>query len=471
MSLRQFQIEAQIKINQLLNAGRHPVYVAPTGTGKTITAIHIIEDRLKLKQKIFVLTPQDEIFQQWLSQLSRHGIDYGYINQDGVVGKNKMIYVCMPLSLNNILSKLPERFKPDIIITDECHHVTATTWDNIHAYYSSALRMGLTATLQRLDGQGFEHIYTDIVQTITMQQAIDCGYLAKPLLLVPEIYKLNVRMQNGDFDTVEQAKQLGEAKIIGDVIQKYNTIFCGAPVIVACATYDHAKNMTDKFNSSGWRFEHIHSALRMSDRKRIIRMVRQKKINGICTVGIGIEGMDIPGLYGLIFLRRTMSLTIYLQFVGRVLRPDKNKKYGIIIDSVGNSFIHGRPEIDRKWSLGNKKDDDNDEMASPTMKLCPICSVMNAQTNKYCHICGYDFFNEIMQTQKKRKLPAIVDGELVLLDDDVLDIRNKRQNVEMIEENNIHDAIALTKKEKMEILKNGLEYHNNYFDKAKKNYL
>ena len=69
MSLRQFQIEAQIKINQLLNAGRHPVYVAPTGTGKTITAIHIIEDRLKLKQKIFVLTPQDEIFQQWLSQL------------------------------------------------------------------------------------------------------------------------------------------------------------------------------------------------------------------------------------------------------------------------------------------------------------------------------------------------------------------------------------------------------------------
>jgi len=471
MSLRQFQIEAQIKINQLLNAGRHPVYVAPTGTGKTITAIHIIEDRLKLKQKIFVLTPQDEIFQQWLSQLSRHGIDYGYINQDGVVGKNKMIYVCMPLSLNNILSKLPERFKPDIIITDECHHVTAATWDNIHAYYSSALRMGLTATLQRLDGQGFEHIYTDVVQTITMQQAIDCGYLAKPLLMVPEIYKLNVRMQNGDFDTAEQAKQLGDAKIIGDVIQKYNTIFCGAPVIVACATFDHAKTMTEKFNSAGWHFEHIHSSLRMSDRKRIIRMVRQKKINGICTVGIGIEGMDIPGLYGLIFLRRTMSLTIYLQFVGRVLRPDRNKKYGIIVDSVGNSFIHGRPEINRKWTLGNKKNDDNDEMASPNMKLCPICSVMNAQTNKFCHICGYDFFDEIMQTQKKRKLPAVVDGELVLLDDDLIDIRNKKHNIEIIEENNTHDTVALTQKEKMEILKNGLEYHNNFFDKAKKNYL
>jgi len=90
MSLRQFQIEAQIKINQLLNAGRHPVYVSPTGTGKTITAIAIIADRIKLNQRIFVLTPQDEIFQQWLVQLSRYGIDYGYINQDGVTGRNKM---------------------------------------------------------------------------------------------------------------------------------------------------------------------------------------------------------------------------------------------------------------------------------------------------------------------------------------------------------------------------------------------
>lgn len=467
MQLLPFQNEARILTNRLLNAHRHPLFVSPTGTGKTITAIAIIADRIKLNQRIFVLTPQDEIFQQWLVQLSRYGIDYGYINQDGVTGRNKMVYICMPMSLNNILSKLPERFKPDVIVTDECHHSRAETWDNIHTYYNNALRMGLTATPKRLDGKSFENIYTDIVQTITMQEAIDAGYLAKPLLVVPEMYKLNVRMQNGDYDVEEQAQQLGKPKIVGNILENYKTIFCGAPTIVACSTFDHAQHMTQQFNNAGWRFEHIHSKLPYSDRKRIIRLIRQKKINGICTVGIGVEGMDIPGLYGLIFLRRTMSLTIYLQFIGRVLRPDKNKKYGIIIDSVGNSFIHGRPEIDRKWSLGNKKDDDNDEMASPTMKLCPICSVMNAQTNKYCHICGYDFFDEIMQTQKKRKLPAVVDGELVLLDDDVLDMRNKKHNIEMIEEHNTHN-IALTKKDKMEILKNGLEYHNNFFDKAKK---
>lgn len=125
MQLLPFQNEARILTNRLLNAHRHPLFVSPTGTGKTITAIAIIADRIKLNQRIFVLTPQDEIFQQWLVQLSRYGIDYGYINQDGVTGRNKMVYICMPMSLNNILSKLPERFKPDVIVTDECHHSRA----------------------------------------------------------------------------------------------------------------------------------------------------------------------------------------------------------------------------------------------------------------------------------------------------------------------------------------------------------
>ena len=90
MQLLPFQNEARILTNRLLNAHRHPLFVSPTGTGKTITAIAIIADRIKLNQRIFVLTPQDEIFQQWLVQLSRYGIDYGYINQDGVTGRNKM---------------------------------------------------------------------------------------------------------------------------------------------------------------------------------------------------------------------------------------------------------------------------------------------------------------------------------------------------------------------------------------------
>jgi superfamily II DNA or RNA helicase len=474
--LRPYQIDARQQINRLLNAGRNPVYCAPTGTGKTKTAVAITSDRINIGQRIFVLTPQEEIHAQWRTAFAENNIDAGYINSDGVQGRNKKAYVCMPMSLNNILSLLPEKFKPDVIITDECHHSLANTWLNIYDYYKDAQRLGLTATPQRLDGKGLDNVYTDIVQTIDMQQAINAGYLAQPLVIVPEQYKMKIRINNGDYDVSEQAELLGKVRIIGDVIQQYSNIFSGLPVMVACSTSEHANIMTKAFRDAGWKFEHIHSGLNYHERKQMIREIRTRKLNGLCSIGIGVEGLDLPGLYGLFWLRRTLSVTIYLQFIGRVLRPFPGKKYGIIIDPVGNTFIHGRPEMHREWKLTGRDEEPNTESSAPKMKICPICSVMNAETNITCHICGYDFTSGIIPEGKKRKLPVMVDGRLVILDADKLAERKEEIQAGLREQKKKMDAEPermpeVTRLEKVRILKNGLEQKSNLFSEAIKNYL
>jgi superfamily II DNA or RNA helicase len=479
MNLRPYQTEARQKINRLLNAGRHPVYVAPTGTGKTITGVAITQDRIGLKQRIFILTPQEEIFQQWRLAFSKAGIDAGYINSDGVQGRKKDIYICMPMSLNNILSLLPEKFRPDIIIADEVQHSQANTWLNIFNYYYDSQRFGLTATLERpSDGKGFDNLFTDIVQTITMKEGIDAGYLAEPLIIVPEQYNIKVPINNGDYDPAMQAELLGKSRIIGDVIQQYSNIFAGLPVLVACSTYEHAAIMTKAFRDVGWKFDHIHSKLNMHERRRMLREIRSGKLNGLCTVGIGIEGMDIPGLYGLIWLRRTLSITIYQQFTGRVLRPMQGKQYGIIIDPVGNTFIHGRPELDRVWKLTGRDDKPNEEVSAPKMKICPICGVMNAEQNIYCHICGWDFRNDVPAEMKKRKLPVMVDGRLVILDAESLSHRKeeiqenlRRQRAARDRQAVDPEPVTIGNKEKIDILKNGLEQKSGMFAEAIKNYL
>lgn len=477
--LRPNQQEARLKINRLLNARHHPVYVSPTGTGKTKTAVEIIKDRVNLKQRIFVLTPQEEIFDQWEIEFVNNKVDYGLINSKGVTGKNKSVYLCMPLSLNNILSLLPERFGPDIILEDECHHGQANTWQNIYNYYPNALRWGLTATLQRYDKKGFENQYTDIVQTITMKEAIDAGYLAEPLGVVPEKYHLNVRMQNGDFDPEQQAEQLGKVQIIGNVIEHYGNIFCGMPILVACCTFDHADIMTKAFNKAGWNFGHIHSGLNKHERRSMLKGIRQKKLNGLCTVGIGIEGLDIPGLYGLIWLRRTMSITIYLQFTGRVLRPMEGKKYGIIIDPVGNYFIHGRPEMDRQWKLTGETEQPEPELLAPEMKICPQCGVMNAKVNQFCHICGFDFINDIIESQKKRRLPVMIDGKLIVLDGEGLaarkeeireNLKEQRKQKEEVRQEETKPKI-ISRQEKVQLLKDGLSGKKDLFSQAVKEWL
>lgn len=482
MTLRPYQQEARYQINTLLNACRHPVFVAPTGTGKTKTAIAVIQDRIAIGQRVFVLTPQEEIFAQWRIACLDARIECGMIDSNGIIGRNKKIYICMPLSLNNILSLLPEHFKPDIIITDECHHSRANTWENIYNFFPNAIRFGLTATPQRTDGKGLDDHYTDIVQTIDMQTAINEGYLAEPLIIAPEQYKINCRIQNGDYNTQDQAEQLGKTRIIGDVIQQYSNIFSGLPILAACSTHEHALQMTKAFCETGYKFEHIHSNLPQSERHRILKEIRTGKINGLCTVGIGIEGLDIPGLYGLIWLRRTLSITIYLQFIGRVLRPMQGKSYGIIIDPVGNTFIHGYPQMQRSWKLTGRDDIETDQgMLAPRMKICPQCSVINAKVNKICHICGYDFTSGLLSATMKRKLPAMVDGKLVILNDAELASRKEEIKIKLAEQRKRHNENEqqqkempikkISQNEKMNILKNGLEQKSGMFAEAIKNYL
>jgi superfamily II DNA or RNA helicase len=494
--LRPYQLEAVKQLHAGVNAGRNPVFSSPTGTGKTKTAVKFISDRVNFKERIFILTPQVEIFNQWLIEFQHAGLGHitGYINDKGVTGRNKSIYVVMPMSLINILSVLPEKFKPDVIVTDECHRSEAVTWQAIYNFYPQARRVGLTATPERTDGQGLINTYGQIIQTINMQEAIDAGYLVRPLLIVPEVYKLDVPIQNGEFNTQEQAALLGKTRIIGDVIGQYGKVFNGLPVIVACSTHEHAVKMTEAFCAAGWKFEHIHSKLNHHERAGILKRIRSGKINGVCTVMIGVEGLDIPGLYGLIWLRRTMSITIYLQLIGRILRPMPGKKYGIILDPVGNCFIHGRPELPRRWSLIGREDARRAaDGQAPKMKICPVCSVMNAESNDTCHICGYSFAEGQPVDGAGRKLPAMVDGDLVLLDDIEFEARAAEDAARMDEErerlrivggadgagngdgrtgaSTDGQPLYITQAKKMDILKTGLEKRRGMFAETLREYL
>ena len=470
LTLRPYQTEARYQLNALLNASRNPVFVSPTGTGKTKTATAVIADRVSIGRRVFVLVPSVEIFTQWITDLSDAGLNPGYINDEGMKGQNRAVYVCMAQSLVNILDRVPEKLWPDELFTDECHHSAASTWETIYTFFDRATRCGLTATPERLDGKGLDHLYTDIVQTITMREAVDAGYLAKPLPIVPQKYLDKHDIPDGNPDAPgaleAQAAKLGKLEIIGDVLESYRHIFHGKPVLVACATFGHAELMATRFVEAGWNFEHIHSALPKHERRRMLRGIRSGTIHGLCTVGIGIEGMDIPGLYGLIWLRRTRSLTIYLQFCGRVLRPLPGKKYGVILDPVGNLFLHGFPEADRVWSLAGRGGDGAGSSEPPDvpMRICPWCGVANNPENERCHFCNMQLLDEDgNRVTKKRDLPSFVAGKLIAVTSD-----GDRQAVEnaIIEDVEAvtdaqkkaeqKEAGVLTSTEKKDILEQGI---------------
>jgi superfamily II DNA or RNA helicase len=432
------QQRARRQINALLNQSRHPIYLAPCGTGKTYTAAQIIADRITLNRRVFILVPQVEIFDEWMRVLSEHGLNPGYINDEGIRGKDRGVYICMALSLLNILPMLPECLYPDEIITDEMQHSLAASWEEIYRFFPNAIRIGLTATLYHGSLRSFEHLYTDMVATISKSKAIKEGFITKPLLICPEEYAADVPKNGEDFDTELQAEILGEPKIVGDVLAFYSRTFEGRPVIVPCATYAHAKMMVEAFNDSGWQFEHLHSFLGKHERKRVLRNIAQAKINGICTVGIGIEGMSIHGLYGVLWLRRTASPIIWTQFNGRAERIVDGKNYYICADFVGNSVIHGMPDRDLFWTLEQQNAElpEQRESDAPTMVLCWHCGVMNSGLNIECHFCGAPLECEDDEERDPGRIPAMVDGKLVIVESDgqAREIEQRSENIKLAQQ-------------------------------------
>jgi superfamily II DNA or RNA helicase len=177
-----------------------------------------------------------------------------------------------------------------------------------------------------------------------------------------------------------------------------------------------------------------------------------------------------------------MSITIYLQFIGRVLRPMQGKKYGIIVDPVGNYFIHGRPEMERKWTLKGREENQEKELLSPEMKICPQCGIMNAKINLRCHICDYDFVEDKLKTSHARKLPVMIDGKLVILDGEELATRKeeiqdglaeqrKKQLKQDNNEEKKENLKTITKNEKVQLLKDGLNGKKDLFSRAVKEWL
>ena len=445
------QQEARYISNTMLNAKISSVFVSPCGTGKTFTTTVVIGDRIGLGKRLFVLVPQLEIMNQWVEELSEAGLNPGYVNDEGMKGKDRAVYVCMYQSLVGMLSLIPESLYPDEIIIDETQHILCSSIKTICTHFGNATRLGLTATLYHNSGESFRPWFTEFFQTITKRKAIENHYITEPIPIVPEDYLKDADIPDlgKEYDMNKQAEALGKTRIIGDMVETYERLFNGNPVIIPCATFQQSKEIKEMFCKSGWNFEHVHSdGMSKSDRKRILSGISSQKINGLCTVGIGVEGLSIRGLWGVMWACRTKSPIRWTQFNGRAERIYEGKRYALIVDFVGNTIIHGHPSDERRWDL--EGEEIKEEIDMPAMKRCPDCGVYNAQENTECHWCGADLTDEgklpgtcrrckhwkdgcmegldsshwltnegCLAFQKRgRSLPAMIDGELVAITTD-----------------------------------------------------
>lgn len=321
---------------------------AATGIGKTYLAAF---DSAKYQKVLFVAHREEILKQAAISFRNvRQSNDYGFF-YGKQKDKDKSVIFASVATLGRSEYLTENYFAPDYfdyLIIDEFHHAVNDQYQRIINYFKPKFLLGLTATPERLDGKDIYEICDyNVPYEISLKEAINKG------VLVPFHYY-------GIYDTVDYSsihlvrghydeKQLDKAYIGNkdryDLIYKYYKKYPSKRALGFCCSRKHANEMAKEFCARGIDAVAVYSNTNgepSEERNIAIQKLKSQEIKVIFSVDMFNEGVDIPDLDMVMFLRPTESPVVFLQQLGRGLRISKGKTYLNVLDFIGNYEKAGR---------------------------------------------------------------------------------------------------------------------------------
>jgi DNA repair protein RadD len=383
---------------------------SPTGSGKTATAAYMLDGAARRAIRSWFVVHRRELVHQASDAFAKLDIPHGIIGAGWAPDPAAPVQIGMVQSLVRRMERLPP---PGLIVFDEAHHIAAGAHDAIYRKFPKAKKTGLTATPTRLDGTGLGTWFHAMVHGPTVRELIHGGWLAPYRLYAPNRPDLSgVGTRAGDFAQGALSRAMDRPSITGDAVEHYRRMAAGQRAIVFCVGIAHSMSVAEQFNAAGFPAAHIDGETSAGDRDAAIADFAAGRVKILTNVDLVGEGFDLPAIEAAILLRPTKSLTIFLQQVGRCLRPVAGKT-ALILDHAGNTFRHGLPDDPRQWSLETTPKKKPGEAKEAAVKPCPSCQAVIRSTRRVCPYCGTDIAPPL-------NLPETVDGRLVEIDAETL---------------------------------------------------
>ncbi len=350
--LRDYQSDLLDRVFQSWSTGdRRVMLQLPTGGGKTICFSHLVQIFVANGKTVLVLAHRQELITQAADKITEMiGIEPGIIKAGYKPDYSLPIQVASVQSLTRRLSHCPQF---DLAVIDEAHHATATSYRSILEYFPLSLLLGVTATPIRLDGSGFRGLFDELVCGVMVKELIEMGNLSPFKYFAPEcsMSLVGVRKRGGDY-SAEQIETVNPSEsVAADCLKAYADYLQDKQVVIFAVSVAHSQAIAASFAANNITAAHLDGSSSGDVRSLTMAAFRAGKIKVLTNCALFDEGLDIPGLEGVILARPTASLGRYLQMVGRALRPSPSKEYASIIDLAGNWERHGLPDDDRAWSL------------------------------------------------------------------------------------------------------------------------
>lgn len=350
--------------------------VAATGTGKTVISAF---DYKRFKQenshaRLLFVAHRKEILKQSIKCFRGvlHDANFGELFFGGTTPNSlDNLFISIETFNSQELDKKTSSDFYDFIIIDEFHHAAAPTYQRLLEYYKPKILLGLTATPERMDGKNVLSYFDNrIAAEIRLPEAIDRKLLCPfhYFGITDEVDLQSVKWSRGGYDktalsNVYTGNDLRVILIL-EQLKKYIADMEKVKGLGFCVSKEHAEYMAQRFNKSN-----IPSIALTADSDKNERDSAQAKIAAgdlkfIFTVDLYNEGVDIPSINTVMFLRPTESLTVFLQQLGRGLRLCDGKDCLTVLDFIGQA--HSKYNFESKFAalLGNTKRKVIDEVKS-----------------------------------------------------------------------------------------------------------
>ena len=418
--LRDYQLQLLADLRTALKTHRRVCAVMPTGAGKGQLIGAIAQGAVAKGRRVLVLAHRCELIEQLSSTLQAWGLEPDLI-APGRKLQGRQVAVG---SVQTVTRRLDQLQAPDLIIQDEAHHLVAgNLWGQVIGAWPNAHLIGTTATPERLDGKGLGveagGFFEALVLGPSAAELVEQGWLARPQVYswpsakreAPEGHapKVPGPGSQGEFDLQAAARVFGDRAAIGDAISHYRRRLHPATAIVFCCTTAHAEQLAGAFRSAGFRAAAVSGTTPAALRRRLIAGLGTGEVEVLTSCMLISEGTDIPSVGGAILLRPTASLSLYLQMVGRALRPAPGKVGAVILDHVGNAHRHGLPTEERTWTLAGRR---RRQGVSIPIKDCPQCFCSCPSAAQHCPDCGHLFLAG--ERDEQRRGIQQLEGELAL---------------------------------------------------------
>lgn len=406
MILRDYQKYAIEAVRDSYRKGhRRPLLVLPTGGGKTICFSYIAAGMAANNKRVLIIAHRRELLRQISNTLKMVGVRHSVMagGSRGIPFTN--VVVASVFTLARRLKHFPE---PHLIIGDEAHHFTPeSSWGQCVNAFPKAHVLGVTATPERLDGKGLGLMFDDMVIGPTVAELTEQGYLTPAEVYAPSKPDLQgLRTRMGDYVNAELESAMDKPSITGNAVHHYRKLADGKLAIAFCVSVKHAKDVAEEFRRAGYRASHIDGGMEERERDQVLKDFAAGTIQILTSCDLVSEGFDLPAVEVAILLRPTKSLSLYIQQVGRAVRPAPGKATTIVLDHAGNTAVHGFIDEHREWQLTDgaaRKKSDGEKPA--TVRTCPKCFAMH-RPMPVCPKCNHEY--KVMNRKVEQ-----VEGDLV----------------------------------------------------------